>query len=150
MVEEGKFYNYGREGAHRDQLRGLYMSLSMFVWLYVCSIDAGTLTCSRVAKVSVCPKALRALREQTKAFEQQTRQTLLKDACCHGTEGKKEASDQVFPCVRPLDIFAHLLLYYSHITHCESDRLPPLQLSFHSIIFSYSGDRGQLLTCLSI
>ncbi|XP_056903879.1 cilia- and flagella-associated protein 46 isoform X4 [Takifugu flavidus] len=38
--------------------------------------DTGTLACSRVAKVSVCPQALRALREQSLAFSHEKRQAL--------------------------------------------------------------------------
>ncbi|XP_044070722.1 cilia- and flagella-associated protein 46 isoform X2 [Siniperca chuatsi] len=59
----------------------------------------GTLTCSRVAKVSVCPRVLLALREQTLAFGQETRHALLKEACWHGAEGRLEASEehQAFP-----------------------------------------------------
>ncbi|XP_040906348.1 cilia- and flagella-associated protein 46 [Toxotes jaculatrix] len=55
---------------------------------------AGTLTCSRVAKVSVCPQALLALREQTQAFGQETRHALLKEACWHGAEGRPGASEE--------------------------------------------------------
>ncbi|XP_070834007.1 cilia- and flagella-associated protein 46 [Chaetodon trifascialis] len=59
----------------------------------------GTLACSRVAKVSVCPQALLALREQIRAFGQETRHALLKEACWHGLEGRLEASEEhkVFP-----------------------------------------------------
>ncbi|XP_070772644.1 cilia- and flagella-associated protein 46 [Enoplosus armatus] len=52
----------------------------------------GTLTCSRVAKVSVCPRALLALREQTRAFGQETRHVVLKEACWHA-EGRPETSE---------------------------------------------------------
>ncbi|XP_034754581.1 cilia- and flagella-associated protein 46 isoform X3 [Etheostoma cragini] len=60
----------------------------------------GTLTCSRVAKVSVYPQALLALREQTRTFGQETRHALLKQACWHSAEGRLEASEEhhVFPC----------------------------------------------------
>ncbi|KAM9345441.1 cilia- and flagella-associated protein 46 [Symphorus nematophorus] len=53
----------------------------------------GTLACSRVAKVSVCPRALLALREKTWAFGRDTRHVLLKEAW-HGTEGSLEASKE--------------------------------------------------------
>ncbi|XP_044228761.1 cilia- and flagella-associated protein 46 isoform X1 [Thunnus albacares] len=54
----------------------------------------GTLTCSRVVKVSVCPGALLALREQVWAFGQETRPAFLKEACWHSTEGRQEAPDK--------------------------------------------------------
>ncbi|XP_026212735.1 cilia- and flagella-associated protein 46 isoform X2 [Anabas testudineus] len=50
----------------------------------------GTLACSRVAKVSVCPWALLALREQTRAFGQETKHAFLKEGCWHGAEGRLE------------------------------------------------------------
>ncbi|XP_030012468.1 LOW QUALITY PROTEIN: cilia- and flagella-associated protein 46 [Sphaeramia orbicularis] len=51
----------------------------------------GTLTCSRVAKVPVCPQALLALRDQTQAIGQEARHGLLQEACWCGTEGRPEA-----------------------------------------------------------
>ncbi|XP_073337460.1 cilia- and flagella-associated protein 46 isoform X1 [Pagrus major] len=59
----------------------------------------GTLACSGVAKVSVCPRALLALRERIWAFGQETGHALLKEACWQGAEGRLEASQehQVFP-----------------------------------------------------
>ncbi|KAF7668645.1 hypothetical protein LDENG_00299490 [Lucifuga dentata] len=59
----------------------------------------GTLMCSSVAKVSVCPQALLALQEQTRAFGQGMRHALLKEACWHSSEDKLEAPQepQVFP-----------------------------------------------------
>ncbi|XP_056147442.1 cilia- and flagella-associated protein 46 [Lampris incognitus] len=53
--------------------------------------EAGTLKCSKVAKVSVSPRALQALQQQTRAFSQETRLTLLKEARWHGNEGRLEA-----------------------------------------------------------
>ncbi|KAG7512173.1 cilia-and flagella-associated 46 isoform X1 [Solea senegalensis] len=52
----------------------------------------GNLMCSRLAKVSVCPQALLALREQIQAFGQETRHALSKEVCGHGAE--KTASDE--------------------------------------------------------
>lgn len=73
---------------------------------------AGTLVCSRVAKVSVCPQALLALRDQIRAFDQETRHGLLKEACWHRAEGRLESCEehQVFPCVCLLETFALLSL----------------------------------------
>ncbi|XP_030298554.1 cilia- and flagella-associated protein 46 isoform X3 [Sparus aurata] len=60
----------------------------------------GTLACSGVAKVSVCLRAMLALRERIWAFGQETRHALLKEACWQGAESRLEASQehQVFPC----------------------------------------------------
>lgn len=55
---------------------------------------AGTLACSGVAKVSVCPQALLALREQTWAFGQETRHALLRKARWHGAEGGQGAQEE--------------------------------------------------------
>ncbi|KAM7408201.1 hypothetical protein PAMA_002070 [Pampus argenteus] len=54
----------------------------------------GTLTCSRVAKISVCPGALLALRKQIQAFGQETRHALLKEACWQSAEGRQEAPEE--------------------------------------------------------
>ncbi|KAM8852116.1 cilia- and flagella-associated protein 46 isoform 2-T2 [Synchiropus picturatus] len=61
---------------------------------------ADTLTCSRVAKVSVCPAALLALLEETRAFGQERRRALLKETCSHTVESRpenheKELGDQI-------------------------------------------------------
>lgn len=68
---------------------------------------AGALVCSRVAKVSVCPEALLALREEIQA-----RYGLLKEACWHKAEVRLEAFEQhqVFPCVCLVETFALLSL----------------------------------------
>ena len=55
------------------------MCVSMHVWLYISCVAVGTLTCSKVARVSVCPQALLALKEKTWAFGQETRRSLLKE-----------------------------------------------------------------------
>ncbi|KAG7229994.1 hypothetical protein INR49_009714 [Caranx melampygus] len=85
---------------------------------------SGALTCSRVAKVSVCPKALRGLRERTKAFGQQSRQALLKDACCHGAEGRMESSYQKTASDE------ELALHFSKIVQDMEDYLNPLLTQF--------------------
>lgn len=64
-------------------------------WLSVNVFVVGSLTCSQVAKVSVCPRALLALREQTRAFDQKMRHALLKEASLH--VGRVEASDDAHP-----------------------------------------------------
>ncbi|XP_039478106.1 cilia- and flagella-associated protein 46 isoform X2 [Oreochromis aureus] len=54
----------------------------------------GSLTCSGMAKASVCPQALLALREQSRAFCQETRHALLnKDSLC-SIEDRLEASEE--------------------------------------------------------
>ncbi|XP_067091811.1 cilia- and flagella-associated protein 46 [Osmerus mordax] len=53
--------------------------------------SAGTLVCSRVAKVSVHPGALLALRAKMKAFHHQTRHALLKEARWHGNHNRPGA-----------------------------------------------------------
>lgn len=83
--------------------------------MFVNSVVAGTLTCSHVVKVSVCQRALLALREQIRAFGQETKHALLKEACWHGAEGRPETSEkhQVFARVCLVEIAA-LLSLYSH------------------------------------
>ncbi|XP_028983141.1 cilia- and flagella-associated protein 46 isoform X3 [Betta splendens] len=52
----------------------------------------GILTCSSVAKVSVCPQALGALRKKTQAFGQETRHTLLKEGFWQSTDSRLEVT----------------------------------------------------------
>lgn len=54
-----------------------------------------TISCSKVAKVFVCPQHLVALREQMKAFSHEARHTLFKEVCLHSTEEKHEASEEL-------------------------------------------------------
>ncbi|XP_063348312.1 cilia- and flagella-associated protein 46 [Pelmatolapia mariae] len=54
----------------------------------------GSLTCSGMAKVSVCPQALLALREQTRAFCQETRHALLNKDSLRSVEDRLEASEE--------------------------------------------------------
>ncbi|XP_031140179.1 cilia- and flagella-associated protein 46 isoform X1 [Sander lucioperca] len=90
----------------------------------------GTLTCSRVAKVSVCPQALLALREQTRTFGQETRHALLKQACWHSAEGRLEASEEhhVFP--RKTAAEEILGPHFREIVQDMEDYLHPLLTQF--------------------
>ncbi|XP_008297596.1 tetratricopeptide repeat protein 40 [Stegastes partitus] len=54
----------------------------------------GTLTCVKMAKVSVWPQALLALREQTRAFDQETRHALFKEDSWCRVKGRLEASEE--------------------------------------------------------
>ncbi|XP_051816052.1 cilia- and flagella-associated protein 46 isoform X2 [Acanthochromis polyacanthus] len=54
----------------------------------------GTLMCTRMAKVSVLPQALLALREQTRAFGQETRHALFKEDSWHRVKGRLDASEE--------------------------------------------------------
>ncbi|XP_075891746.1 cilia- and flagella-associated protein 46 isoform X3 [Nelusetta ayraudi] len=58
------------------------------------SEDSGALACSRVARVSVCPQALLALREQSRAFGSETWHALLKRARWQGPEVDQEAPEE--------------------------------------------------------
>lgn len=58
------------------------------------SVVAGTLACSKVAKVSVCPQALLALRELTQTFGQETSYALYKEAGWHKAEGRLEVFEE--------------------------------------------------------
>ncbi|XP_042358180.1 cilia- and flagella-associated protein 46 [Plectropomus leopardus] len=90
----------------------------------------GALTCSRVAKVSVCPQALLALREQTRAFGLDTRHALLKHVCWHGAEGGLEASEE--HCVFPRKTAAEemLGLRFRKLIQDMEDYLNPLLTQF--------------------
>lgn len=96
----------------RPITRPVYIYVSEYACLFVCvnCVVAGTLTCCRVAKVSVSPRALQALREQTQAFGQETRESLLKEACRQGNEGRLDVHQecQVFPLVGLVETSAHL------------------------------------------
>uniref|UniRef100_UPI0037E7646D cilia- and flagella-associated protein 46 n=1 Tax=Semicossyphus pulcher TaxID=241346 RepID=UPI0037E7646D len=90
---------------------------------------AGTLTCSSVAKVSVCPRALRALRERTRAFGQGTRRALFKEACWQSwdaAEGGLQVSEehQGFPSKTAAD--QTLTPHFSEIVQEMDDYLKPL------------------------
>ncbi|XP_026165910.1 cilia- and flagella-associated protein 46 isoform X3 [Mastacembelus armatus] len=61
----------------------------------------GTLTCSRVAKVSVCPRALLALREQARALGQEIRHALLKVTCWYNVK-KTTTEEKLAPHFREI------------------------------------------------
>lgn len=85
----------------RDHERAQSDSLCAICFLFFfCS--AGALACSRVARVSVCPQALLALREQSRAFGCETWHALLKRARWQGPEVDQEAPEerQASPKVR--------------------------------------------------
>ncbi|XP_074502975.1 cilia- and flagella-associated protein 46 isoform X2 [Sebastes fasciatus] len=90
----------------------------------------GALTCSGVAKVSVCPQALLALREKTRVFGQQTRHALIKQACWHSAEGRLEASEE--HCVFPRRTAAEEMLgpHFREIVQDMEDYLNPLFKQF--------------------
>ncbi|CAJ1066948.1 LOW QUALITY PROTEIN: cilia- and flagella-associated protein 46 [Xyrichtys novacula] len=95
----------------------------------------GTLACSRVAKVSVCPRALLALRKRTRAFGQDSSLLSFKEACWqtqHATEGRKEVSEkhQVSLCNASLE--EELTPHFKEIVQDMENYLKPLltQLDF--------------------
>ncbi|KAK5908015.1 hypothetical protein CgunFtcFv8_016110 [Champsocephalus gunnari] len=90
----------------------------------------GSLTCSKVAKVSVCPRALLALREQIRAFDQEMRHGLLKHACWHAAEGGPQPSEQhrVFP--RKAAAEEMLGPHFREIVENMDDYLKPLLTKF--------------------
>ncbi|KAJ4948115.1 hypothetical protein JOQ06_019655, partial [Pogonophryne albipinna] len=90
----------------------------------------GSLTCSKVAKVSVCPWALLALREQIRAFDQETRHGLLKHACWHAAEGRPQPSEEhrVFP--RKAAAEEMLGPHFREIVENMDDYLKPLLTKF--------------------
>nr|XP_046258124.1 cilia- and flagella-associated protein 46 isoform X1 [Scatophagus argus] len=91
----------------------------------------GTLACSRVAKVLVCPQALLALREQIRAFGQETRHAFLKEACWYRAEGRLEALEE--HQVSPRETAAEEMVpRFREIVHDMEDYLNPLltQLDF--------------------
>uniref|UniRef100_A0A3Q1GQD3 Uncharacterized protein n=1 Tax=Acanthochromis polyacanthus TaxID=80966 RepID=A0A3Q1GQD3_9TELE len=57
-------------------------------------VATGTLMCTRMAKVSVLPQALLTLREQTRAFGQETRHALFKEDSWHRVKGRLDASEE--------------------------------------------------------
>lgn len=98
--------------------------MCLYACLIVCQFCCvvGTLTCSRVTKVSVCPRALLALRERMQAFGLETGHAFFREACqqtLNATEGKIQVSTDVqsFPCVRFLSIYKHYTLQASR-SHC--------------------------------
>ena len=84
--------------AGEDQRRASQASITglVCVCMYTCLIvcwSTGNLACSRVAKVSVSPQALLALREQVRALGQEKTHAPLKEAGWLGAEGRVDASE---------------------------------------------------------
>ncbi|XP_049456510.1 cilia- and flagella-associated protein 46 isoform X3 [Epinephelus fuscoguttatus] len=95
----------------------------------------GSVTCSRVAKVSVCPQALLALREQTQIFGLDARHALLNQVCWHSAEGRLEASEElhVFPCKTAAEEM--LAPRFREIVQDMKDYLNPLLTQFDFTCF---------------
>ncbi|XP_077960776.1 cilia- and flagella-associated protein 46 isoform X4 [Gasterosteus aculeatus] len=91
---------------------------------------AGTLTCSRVAKVSVCPQALLALRDRTRAFGLETRHDPIKPTCWRGAEGTPEASRECHDAARKTATEGMLGLHFREIIQDMEDYLKPLLAQF--------------------
>lgn len=100
---------------------------------------SGTLACSRVAKVSVCPQALRALREQSLAFSHEKRQALHQKAAWPTND-----QDQVFPFVF-FHIFA--LLSASTVSTTKVRCNPGLHLSSAHLLTRICCTLGQRTPC---
>nr|XP_057920264.1 cilia- and flagella-associated protein 46 isoform X2 [Doryrhamphus excisus] len=84
-----------------------------------------SVTCSSLAKVSVCPRALLALREQTRAFDQETRQALLKEAFLY--EGRMEEDPEDHHASDPkTDAENELTHHFREIVQQMEDYLNPL------------------------
>ncbi|XP_077350768.1 cilia- and flagella-associated protein 46 isoform X2 [Festucalex cinctus] len=88
----------------------------------------GSLTCSRVAKVSVCPRALLALREQTRAFDQKMRHPFLKEACLH--YGRVEGPEEHHISPPKADDENTLTLHFREIVRQMEEYLNPLISQF--------------------
>lgn len=116
-------------GAHRDQLQDLCVCVHACLTASIIMFSAN-LACSRVAKVSVCPQALQALREQCLAFSHEKSQGFHEEA---GGPGDDKA--QVFPFV--LWMFA---LLFGLSTVFEIPHLPLFVLHYDkvSIFFLFS------------
>lgn len=84
---------------------------------------SGNLACSRVAKVSVCPQALQALREQCLAFGREKSQDLHEEA-----GWPRDDEPQVFPFV----LFQMFALRF-----CVSQRFYAIQVLFHTYRFFF-------------
>ncbi|XP_057703978.1 cilia- and flagella-associated protein 46 isoform X1 [Corythoichthys intestinalis] len=88
----------------------------------------GSPSCSKVAKASVCPRALLALREQTRAFDQKMRHALLKETCLHDGRVKTPEEDQIS---HPRsDEENALTLHFRDIVHQMEEYLNPLISQF--------------------
>ncbi|XP_061546899.1 cilia- and flagella-associated protein 46 isoform X4 [Phycodurus eques] len=103
----------------------------------------GSLACSKVAKVSVCPTALLALREQTRAFDQKMRHALLKEACLH--EGREETPEEHHISHPRHDEENALTLHLREIVHQMEEYLNPL-ISQFDFTFLSSQQSSQALS----
>ncbi|XP_069395061.1 cilia- and flagella-associated protein 46 isoform X1 [Paralichthys olivaceus] len=94
----------------------------------------GNLACSRVAKVSVSPQALLALREQVRPSGQETTHALLKEACWHAAEGRWEASEKhhLIPLKTASD--EKLAPHFCKVLQDMEDYLKPLLAQFDSCL----------------
>ncbi|KAL6101538.1 cfap46 [Pungitius sinensis] len=90
----------------------------------------GDLTCSRVAKVSVCPQALLALRDQARAFGLETRHAPVKPTCWRGAEGTPEASEERPDVAHKTATEEMLGLHFREIIQDMEDYLKPLLTQF--------------------
>ncbi|XP_054655409.1 cilia- and flagella-associated protein 46 [Dunckerocampus dactyliophorus] len=88
-----------------------------------------SVTCSSVAKVSVCPRALLALQEQTRAFDQETRHALLKEAFLYEGRGEEDPEEH-------------------HISDSKTDAENVLTLHFREIVQQMEEYLNPLLTQL--
>ncbi|XP_071380722.1 cilia- and flagella-associated protein 46 [Centroberyx affinis] len=93
----------------------------------------GTLTCCRVAKVSVSPRALLALRERTLTFGQETRHALLKEACWHGSEGRLNAPEERQKSIAEEKVASH----FREIVQDMEDYLHPILTQFDFSCFRH-------------
>ncbi|XP_074531827.1 cilia- and flagella-associated protein 46 isoform X2 [Halichoeres trimaculatus] len=101
----------------------------------------GALTCSRVAKVSVCPRVLLALREKIQAFGLGTGPAFFKEAhqtTLHATESRIQVpeEDQTSPTEKSAD--EALTPHFREIVQSMEDYLKPLLDEF-----DFSGFRPQ-------
>ncbi|CAB1430488.1 unnamed protein product [Pleuronectes platessa] len=94
----------------------------------------GNLACSRVAKVSVSPEALLALREQVRALGQEKTHAPLKEAGWHGAEGRVEASEKHHLVPRKTDDDEKLAPHFCKIVQEMEDYLKPLLTQFDSCL----------------
>ncbi|KAM9810017.1 cilia- and flagella-associated protein 46 isoform 2-T2 [Syngnathus typhle] len=84
--------------------------------------------CSRVAKVSVCPRALLALREQTQAFDQKMRHGLLKESSLH--DGRVQRPEEGRISQPRCDQENTLTLHFKEIVQQMEEYLNPLLSHF--------------------
>ncbi|KAM8859515.1 cilia- and flagella-associated protein 46 isoform 3-T3 [Spinachia spinachia] len=90
----------------------------------------GILTCSRVAKVSVCPQALLALRDHTRTFGLEARHAPIKPTCWRSAEGTPEASKECPDVAHKTATEEMLGLHFREIVQDMEDYLKPLLTQF--------------------